>query len=210
MGSGSSSRAAERLGVGRVVAIGLTGLAIMLALTTTWERQTGAVVLALWFLGLALTMGWVMAPATSAVVGAVPAAKSGIASATNTVARMVSGALGVAVIGSLVSSLYSNDVHDATAGLAPGAQAQAADSIGAASTIAARLPGDLGSGLLTAAGDAFTNAMGVALLIAAGLAAATAVVVLRGLRGSRVSAPAGVEPPLTAPGRASIDLQPLH
>ena len=41
-------------------------------------------------------MGWVMAPATEAVVGAVPAAKSGVASATNTVARMVSGALGVA------------------------------------------------------------------------------------------------------------------
>jgi hypothetical protein len=41
-----------------------------------------------------------MAPATEAVVGAVPAAKSGVASATNTVARMISGALGVAVIGS--------------------------------------------------------------------------------------------------------------
>ncbi len=120
MGSGSSSKAAERLGAGRVVAIGLTGLAIMLALTTTWERQTGAVVLALWFFGLALSMGWVMAPATTAVVGAVPAAKSGIASATNTVARMVSGALGVAVIGSLVSSLYSNDLRDSLAGLPPG------------------------------------------------------------------------------------------
>jgi hypothetical protein len=51
-----------------------------------------------------------MAPATEAVIGAVPAAKSGVASATNTVARMISGALGVAVIGSLVSSLYSNDL----------------------------------------------------------------------------------------------------
>ena len=47
-----------------------------------------------------------MAPATEAVIGAVPAAKTGVASATNTVARMVSGALGVAVVGSLVSSLY--------------------------------------------------------------------------------------------------------
>jgi hypothetical protein len=69
------------------------------------------------FFGLALAMGWVMAPATEAVVGAVPAAKSGVASATNTVARMVSGALGVAVIGSLVSSLYANEIEGSLAGL---------------------------------------------------------------------------------------------
>ena len=65
-----------------------------------------------------------MAPATEAVVGAVPAAKSGVASATNTVARMVSGALGVAVIGSLVSSLYSNDVEGSLVGLPAEAQAR--------------------------------------------------------------------------------------
>ncbi len=90
-------------------------------------------------------MGWVMAPATSAVVGAVPAAKSGIASATNTVARMVSGALGVAVIGSLVNSLYSNDMDGSLVGQPARAQAAAEDSVGAASVIAAHLPGDAGS-----------------------------------------------------------------
>ena len=112
MGAGSSSKAVERLGVSRVVAAGLSGLALVLALTVLWEPDTSAWALAAWFFGLALAMGWVMAPATEAVVGAVPAAKSGVASATNTVARMVSGALGVAVIGSLVSSLYSSDVGD--------------------------------------------------------------------------------------------------
>ena len=173
MGAGSSSKAAERLGVSRVVAVGLIGLAVMLALTSLWEPQTGAVTLALWFFGLALAMGWVMAPATSAVVGAVPAAKSGIASATNTVARMVSGALGVAVIGSLVSSLYSNDVDGSLAGLPAQAQAGAEESVGAASAIAAQLPGDAASSLLATAGDAFTQAMGVGLLVAAALAAAS-------------------------------------
>src|SRR4051812_37165306 len=117
MGAGSSSKAVERLGTSRVVAVGLSGLAIVLALTTLWNPQTGAVALGFWFFGLALAMGWVMAPATNAVVGAVPAAKSGVASATNTVARMVSGALGVAVIGSLVNSLYANDVSGSVVGL---------------------------------------------------------------------------------------------
>ena len=202
MGAGSSSKAAERLGVSRVVAVGLIGLAVMLALTSLWEPQTGAIMLALWFFGLALAMGWVMAPATSAVVGAVPAAKSGIASATNTVARMVSGALGVAVIGSLVSSLYSNDVDGSLVGLPAQAQAGAEDSVGAASVIAAQLPGDAASSLLATAGDAFTQAMGVGLLVAAALAAAAALVVLRFLP-SR-------EPAAAPADRESLDLQPQN
>ncbi len=179
MGAGSSSRAAERLGVARVVAAGLSGLALMLALTTLWERQTGALPLALWFFGLALATGWVMAPATSAVVGAVPAAKSGVASATNTVARMVSGALGVAVIGSLVGSLYSNDVDGSFVGLPADAQARAGDSVGAATAIAAHLPHEAATGLLATAGEAFTQAMGIGLLVAAALAITAAAVVFR-------------------------------
>ena len=199
MGAGSSSKAAERLGVSRVVAVGLIGLAVMLALTSFWDPQTGAIALAVWFFGLAVSMGWVMAPATSAVVGAVPAAKSGIASATNTVARMVSGALGVAVIGSLVSSLYSSDMDGSLVGLPAQAQAGAEDSVGAASVIAAHLPGDAGSSLLATAGDAFTQAMGVGLLVAAALAAGAALVAFRFLP-SREPAAAPAE-------RESLDLQ---
>jgi EmrB/QacA subfamily drug resistance transporter len=206
MGAGSSSKAADRVGVSRVVAAGLVGLALMLALTTLWEPQTGAATLAFWFLGLALAMGWVMAPATSAVVGAVPAAKSGIASATNTVARMVSGALGVAVIGSLVSSLYSNDVEGSLGQLPAQAQAGAEDSIGAASAIATQLPGDAASSLLATAGDAFTQAMGTGLMIAVGLAAVTSVVVLRFLP-PREPAQA-IESQLADADGESLNLQP--
>ena len=130
IGAGSSSKAVKRLGTARVVAAGLTGLAVLLALTTFWESDTGTLGLVFWFFGLALSMGWVMAPATEAVVGAVPAAKSGVASATNTVARMVSGALGVAVIGSLISSLYAHEVEGSLSGLPVEAQAQAEESVG--------------------------------------------------------------------------------
>jgi EmrB/QacA subfamily drug resistance transporter len=196
MGAGSSSKAVRRLGTSRVVAAGLTGLAVLLALTTFWEPQTTALGLVAWFFGLTFAMGWVMAPATEAVVGAVPAAKSGVASATNTVARMVSGALGVAVIGSLVSSLYSNDVEGSLGGLPPAAQAGAEGSVGAANAIAAQLPSDLASGVLATTGDAFTEAMGVGLLVAAVLAGLMAVVVARLLpareplvRGTEVAVP---------------------
>jgi EmrB/QacA subfamily drug resistance transporter len=197
IGAGSSSKAVRRLGTSRVVAVGLTGLAIMLALTTLWTPETGAPALVAWFFGLTLAMGWVMAPATDAVVGAVPAAKSGVASATNTVARMVAGALGVAIVGSLVSSLYSRDVDGSLAGLPAEAQARAEDSVGAATAIAAQLPPDGASGLLAATGDAFTQAMGIGLLLAAALAAATAVLVLRCMPAREPDA-----------ARESLELQP--
>ena len=167
MGAGSSSKAVRRLGTSRVVAAGLSGLAVLMALTIFWSPSTNALMLAAWFFGLALAMGWVMAPATEAVIGAVPAAKTGVASATNTVARMVSGALGVAVVGSLVSSLYSADVEGSVDALPPRAQAAAESSVGAASAIAGQLPPNAASALLSTTGDAFTQAMGTGLLVAA-------------------------------------------
>ena len=145
MGAGSSSRAVARLGTGPVVATGLTGVGLLLASTLLWDPATSAIVLLGWFFLLALSMGWVMAPSTEAVVGAVPAAHSGVASAMNTVARMVSGALGVAIVGSLVSSLYERDLEPALRGLPAPARAAAGESIGAAGAVAGRLPQDAGA-----------------------------------------------------------------
>ena len=187
LGAGSSSKAADRLGASRVITIGLAGLAIVLALTALWTRDTSAVIIALWFFALTLALGWVMAPATDEVIGSVPASKSGIASATNTVARMVSGALGVAVIGSIVSSLYSDDVDGSLGGLPPHLQAQAEDSIGAASAIAPHLPPEAGSALLATTGDAYTQAMGNGLLLGAALTGVAAVIVARYLPGRKAA-----------------------
>jgi EmrB/QacA subfamily drug resistance transporter len=194
IGAGSSSKAVGRLGTGRVVAAGLTGLAILLALTTLFEPGTGTLALVAWFFGVTVAMGWIMAPATEAVVGAVPAAKSGVASATNTVARMVSGAIGVAVVGSLISSLYANDVEGSVAGLPVDAQAGAEGSVGAANAIAAQLPPKTASDLLATTGDAFTHAMGIGLLVAAALAAGMAVLVARFLP-AREAVDAEADPP---------------
>lgn len=119
----------------------------------------------------------------------------------------------MAVIGSLVSSLYSTDVRGSLVGLPTSAQASAEDSVGAASAIAGQLRGDAASSLLSTAGDAFTQAMGVGLLVAAALALATAVVVLRFFptREPTGTQAEGAEPStstLTDADRESLDLQP--
>jgi hypothetical protein len=166
----------------------------VLASTLLWSTDTSVVVLLAWFFVLALSMGWVMAPATEAVVSAVPAAESGVASAMNTVARMVSGALGVAVVGSLVNSLYADDVEPALSGLPAPAREAAGESIGAANAVAGQLPPEAGSSLLASAGDAFVGAMATGLLVAAALSAAAAVLVARVLPGERSERALRAEP----------------
>ena len=78
------------------------------SLTLLWTPSTPYWALGLWFFGYAASNGWVMAPSTASVMGAVPAEKSGVASAMNDVTRQVGGALGVAVLGSLITSLYAS------------------------------------------------------------------------------------------------------
>jgi hypothetical protein len=210
IGAGSSSKASQRLGKARVVAAGLAGLAILFSLTALFTPTSSTLALLGWFFAVALSMGWVMAPATDAVVGAVPAAKSGVASATNTVARMVSGALGVAVLGSLIGSLYRHDVTSSLTAVPVGMQARAEESVGAAAAVAAQLPPPAASELVATTTDAYTHAMGLALVVAAALAAAMFVIVLRFLparserpadEGRSASAPLEREPD-------ALDLQP--
>jgi MFS family permease len=180
-GAVSATKVVERVGTKRVVATGLSGLGALLSLTLLWTSDMPYWPIGLWFFATALSMGWVMSPATSSVMGAVPKEKAGVASAMNDVTRQVGGALGTAVIGSLITSFYSSRVADAAAGLPAGAQSAVKDSIGSADVVAATLPGDQGSSLAHSAADAFTQALGLGLCAAAVAAVAAAVIVIRRL-----------------------------
>ena len=62
---------------------------------------------------MAIGMGLVMAPATESIMGSLPRAKAGVGSAMNDTTRQVGGALGVAVVGSVMLSVYGGRVGDA-------------------------------------------------------------------------------------------------
>jgi EmrB/QacA subfamily drug resistance transporter len=108
-GNVSSIKLVPRVGTARVMTAGLCGLAAVLSTSLLWTYDMPYWPLGLWFFGLALSMGWIMGPATGSVMSTVPAEKSGVASAMNDVTRQVGGSLGTAVIGSLISSLYASD-----------------------------------------------------------------------------------------------------
>src|SRR5262245_15259429 len=121
IGSGSSHKITRKLGAPTQLFLALTIVALVIGSVALWQPDTPTWLLALFFFVAPLAMGNVMAPATVAVMSAVPEAKAGVGSAMNDVNRQVAGALGVAVIGSVSSSLYSAKVDAATLALPPGA-----------------------------------------------------------------------------------------
>src|SRR5262249_59617526 len=94
-----------------------------------WTPPPGGGWVALFFCMGRLPGANVGPPATVAVMSAVPEAKAGVGSAMNDVNRQVAGALGVAVIGSVSSSLYSAKLDPPTTGLPRDAAHTATDSI---------------------------------------------------------------------------------
>jgi EmrB/QacA subfamily drug resistance transporter len=176
-GALASVKLVERFGTTRVVVAGLAGLGGLLMIALTWSPDMPYVPLGLWFFGGALTMGLTMGPATESVMGAVPEEKAGVASAMNDVTRQVAGALGTAVIGSLITSLYASRVHDAAATLPEASRAAAEDSVGKANAIAAHLPVSEGAQLMHSAGAALTDALGIGFAVAGAVALLSAAAV---------------------------------
>jgi EmrB/QacA subfamily drug resistance transporter len=172
-----AARLAEPIGTKLVVVAGLLLVAGALWLLSTVQLGDGYGLVAAALALLGTGMGLTMAPATESIMGSLPLAKAGVGSAMNDTTRQVGGALGVAVLGSILGSSYGAAIQPALQGGPPQVAQAAGDSIGAAAAIAARL-GPPGQGLLEAAREAFVQGMGDALQVGAGVAALAALLVL--------------------------------
>ena len=173
-----SARLTERLGTKAVVTAGLVLVATGLGLLATASPATGYGLVVSSLVVTGLGMGATMAPSTEAIMGALPRARAGVGSAVATTLRQVGGVLGVAVLGSLLSSVYGARITDTLRGLPPAVVSAARDSVGTASGVAARIGGDAGQALATAAHTSFIHAMDVTVLVGAGVALAGALVAL--------------------------------
>jgi EmrB/QacA subfamily drug resistance transporter len=164
-----SARLVERFGTKFVVAAGMAmTTAGLVALSFVGAQSSYAGIawrMVLMASGLALTM----APATDSIMGSLPLAKAGVGSAVNDTTRQVGGALGVAVLGSVFTSIYGSQLADSLngQGLPAAVVEQAKDSIGAATQAAATLGGAAGARLAAAANSAFMDGFHAALRVGA-------------------------------------------
>ncbi len=174
------TRMAVRFGTKLVVSGGLVLVAAFYAWTATSSASTSYSTIAAQMIVYGIGMGLTSAPATEAIMGAVPIARAGVGSAVNDTTRLLGGTLGVAVIGSVFASLYGSRLAATLPARLPAALAHAAhSSVGAALGVAGRLAaaghGAAASDLASAATGAFVHGLSVGCLVAGGVAAAGAV-----------------------------------
>jgi MFS family permease len=174
-----STKLVERLGTKWVVVGGMLIFSSGLVIASTVAATSGYPRLGLAMLLLGAGLGLASAPATESVMGSLPANRAGVGSAVNDTAREVGGALGVAIVGSVVASIYRRHL---AGGLPPGLPAEAAatahDSLGAALQVSTQI-GPSGSQLAGTARAAFVEAMSRASVVTAGIAALGALVAWR-------------------------------
>jgi EmrB/QacA subfamily drug resistance transporter len=171
------------VGVGNkaVVATGLALWALALLWISTNDASTSYLEVAGQMILGGFGLGLITAPATEAILGAVPIEKAGVGSAVNDATRLFGAALGVAVIGSIAASLYE---HRLGATLPPDLPAQATaaatSSIGGALVAAQHLAAAgltaPAQALADTAVDAFLHAFAISLRVASGVALAGSVV----------------------------------
>ena len=178
LGGPVSAKLVGRLGTRNVVAAGLTIVAGAMLLLGSADAHTGYGLIGASLVLMGIGMGATMAPATESIMSSLPLAHAGVGSAMNDTVRMVGGTLGVAILGSLLSSSYGADMERAVQGLPPEAQAAAEGSIGGAGAVAEQIGGGAGATLNRVAETAFSSAMSSTLTVAAGVAMAGALVAL--------------------------------
>ncbi|HXS84814.1 MAG TPA: MFS transporter [Mycobacterium sp.] len=153
-----------RFGLRISVAAGLAILAAGLLCMRLLNADSTYFDLAWPMLVLSTGMGICNAPSTTAITGAVPLSKQGVASAINDTTREIGGALGIALAGSILAAGYSHALISNVAMLPPTIRQPALGSLAQALTIADRL-GPQGRALSRHSKEAFVLAMHSSLLM---------------------------------------------
>ncbi|MFH9707074.1 MFS transporter [Streptomyces luteogriseus] len=166
----------DRFGNRVTTTAGMVVIAAMLAAFATLDADTPIWILEVIFFLMGAGMAHIMTPVSVVIMQALPREKAGSASALSNTFRQVGGALGIAVLGSVLSTAYRTGIEDKLGVLPPALRHTAGESIEATLGVADKL-GPRGDSLVTPAYDAFLHAMHITALWGAGIALIGAVVV---------------------------------
>ncbi|HEY8527495.1 MAG TPA: MFS transporter [Acidimicrobiales bacterium] len=188
----NSARLVERVGTKVVVGGGLLIVSLALMLMSRLDANSSTLATIGVTMVMATGMAHIMPPATESIMGSLPREKAGVGSAVNDTTRQVGGALGVALLGSLLASRYGSHVDSglADAGLPSRVLDGVGDSIQAAVGIGQDTGGPMGERIVTVARDAYMSGMHLAVLVGAGITLLAAISVFLWLP-ARAPEPAG-------------------
>lgn len=170
-----SADVAERFGLRNTVTAGMglisVGFVVMATLSSGYHYWILFVALVL----LSIGMSVVMANSTTSIMAGLPVARSGVGSAVNDTSRELGGAIGIAVLGSISSTLYRSALVGNLPALPEPLAVMARNSVGRALEAAHYVDPAVGAKLAAAAQSAFIDSFGVTMLAAAVAVAVGAV-----------------------------------
>ncbi|MGO4754772.1 MFS transporter, partial [Streptomyces sp. 2MCAF27] len=188
MTSGLAPKMAARIGARSTMTVGVALSTLGLALMALFVSVDGGYLSILaGMLAMGVGMGLSMAPSTEAITSSLPRAKQGVASALNDVTREFGTALGVAMLGALLSAGYRNAIDDKLDSIPQ----QAADTAREGIANAVEVAPDTGThaeDLIHAAQQSFVDGWQQAMW--AGVAVMGVLLVYIALRGPKGTAPA--------------------
>ncbi|MEO3973262.1 MFS transporter [Streptomyces sp. CAU 1734] len=164
---------------------------------STLETDTGSLTMSVWFALLGLGLAPVMVGATEVIVGNAPMALSGVAGGLQQAAMQIGGSLGTAVLGAVMASKVDNDLPGnwTGAGLAPLSPAQLDEASRAVEIglppVPPKAPEELVAKITDVAHETFMSGMGMACLVAAGVAVVAIFVAFLTKRGANADAASG-------------------
>ncbi|GAA2498052.1 MULTISPECIES: MFS transporter [Actinomycetes] len=176
----AAGSAARRFSVRSVVSAGLAAVGLSLAVLTCLGQSTGYPVLGAALLVVGVGAGLSFTVTADVILSSVPKEQAGAASAVSETAYELGAALGIALLGSIVTAVYSG--FHGPAGTPPGAH----DSLGAAVQASTDLPPQTAESLLAAARDAFVHGLHLASGAGAAVLLGTAVAAWFLLKGQRL------------------------
>ncbi|MET7335280.1 MFS transporter [Nonomuraea sp. NPDC005650] len=177
-----SQRVNERFGAKLSATVSMIVVTGALASYALMDQDTPIVLIEVIFFVQGAAMANIMPPATTAIMESLPREKAGVGSAMSNTVRQVAGALGVAVLGSVLSSNYRGEITPSLAGLPADVQHTAGESIVQTMGVAQAL-GERGQALIKPAFDAFVDGMHVTALVSAVIALVGVAVVAKWMPG---------------------------
>jgi EmrB/QacA subfamily drug resistance transporter len=165
-----------RFGLRLVVSTGLLLISAGLLCVRLLELNSSYLDLAWPLLIMATGIGLCTAPTTSAIMGAVPDDKQGVASAVNDTTREIGAALGIAVAGSMLAAQYSHQLRPHLGAFPESTRVSSSSSLAGALEVWKRL-GPQGARLAELAQTAFLDGMQMSLTVIAVVTAAAAMFV---------------------------------
>ncbi|MDL9937554.1 MFS transporter [Gordonia sp. ABSL1-1] len=175
--AGPSMWLAARVGAGRSAAFGSLVMAISFCLTVQYDADSSYwTVIFIAMTTMAAGVALISGPATLLVLNELSTGQAGAGAAVNDTSRELGGTLGVAVLGSILASVYSSRVADDLAGLPLPEQARevAQSSVMAGVQVAQSIPGEVGQRLESITTSAFLDGFHTASWVAAAVAAVAA------------------------------------